>query len=67
MKPEQLKNLSLTELEKLLFLQKKILDFTLQYEQLLLQEGSKNQLEQTRNEALDKLLLLQTEIAKRIS
>lgn len=55
------------ELEKLLLLQKKILDFTLQYEQLLLQEGSKNQLEQTRNEALDRISLLLTEIAKRKS
>lgn len=67
MKPEQLQNLSLMELEKLLLLQKKILDFTLQYEQLLLQEGSKNQLEQTRNEALDRISLLLTEIAKRKS
>jgi hypothetical protein len=67
MKPEQLQNLSLSDLEKLLLHQKKILDFTLQYEQLLLQEGSRNQLEQTRNEALDKMSLLFTEIAKRKS
>jgi hypothetical protein len=67
MKPEQLQNLSLSDLEKLLLHQKKILDFTLQYEQLLLQEGSRNQLEQTQNEALDKMSLLFTEIAKRKS
>jgi hypothetical protein len=67
MKPEQLQNLTLSDLEKLLLHQKKILDFTLRYEQLLLQEGSRNQLEQTRNEALDKMSLLLTEIAKRKS
>jgi len=58
MKPYQLRDLTLSELEKLLELQKRILDFTLFFEQELLEEGSRRQLEETRNDALDKLNLL---------
>ncbi len=65
MKPNQLRDLTLSELEKLLELQKKILDFTLFFEQELLEEGSRRQLEETRNDALDKLNLLTAELKKR--
>ncbi|MBC7774788.1 MAG: hypothetical protein H7246_05055 [Phycisphaerae bacterium] len=65
MKPSQLRKLSVGELEKLLDLQKRILDFTLFYEQDLLEEGSRLQLEETRNDAFDKINLLTTELKKR--
>ena len=65
MNSDQLRKLSVTELEKLVVLQKRILDFTLFYELELLEEGSRRQLEETRNNALDKLNLLTTELKKR--
>ncbi|MFN0215859.1 MAG: hypothetical protein ACKVT2_16495 [Saprospiraceae bacterium] len=60
----QLRKLSVLELGKLLDLQKRILDLTLLYEQELLEEGSRRQLEKTRNDALDKINLLTTELKK---
>lgn len=65
MKTNLLRTLSITELENLLELQKRILDFTLLFEQELLEEGSRRQLETTRNEALDKMNQLTKEIKKR--
>ena len=65
MNPNQLHKLSVGELEKLLELQKRILDFTMFYEQELLEEGSRGQLEETRNDALDKITLITAEIKKR--
>jgi len=55
MNSTQLRKLSVDDLKKLLDLQKRILDFTLFYEQDLLEEGSRRQLEKTRNDALDKI------------
>ncbi len=65
MKRYQLRKLSVGELRKLLELQKRILDFTLFYEQELLEKGSIRQLEETRNDALDKINLLTAELKKR--
>ena len=65
MKTDLLRTLSISELEKLLELQKRILDFTLLFEQELLEEGSRRQLETTRNDALDKMNLLTAELKKR--
>jgi hypothetical protein len=67
MNSNQLSRLSVYELNKLLEVQKRILDFTLLYEQELLGEASRRQLEETRNDALDKLNLLTTELKKRKS
>ncbi len=67
MNSNQLSRLSVSELNKLLEVQKRILDFTLFYEQELLGEGSRRQLEETRNNALDKINLLSTELKKRKS
>ena len=67
MNSTQLRKLSVLELGKLLDLQKRILDFTLFYEQELLEEGSRRQLEKTRNDALDKINLLTAELKKRES
>jgi len=65
MNSTQLRKLSVDDLKKLLDLQKRILDFTLFYEQDLLEEGSRRQLEKTRNDALDKIYLLTTELKER--
>jgi hypothetical protein len=65
MNSDQLRKLSVTELEKLVILQKRILDFTIFYEHELLEEASRRELEETKNNALDKLNLLITELKKR--
>jgi hypothetical protein len=62
-----LSNLSLRELENLLKLQIKILEFSVIEESGLLQQDSKKRLEQLRNDALDMILALQKEIKKRKS
>jgi hypothetical protein len=62
-----LSNLSLRELENLLKLQIKILEFSVIEENDLLQQDSKKRLEQLRNDALDMILALQKEIKKRKS
>lgn len=65
MKAEDLKKLTLRELENLLDLQKKILELTVRQEEELIHKGSRRRLEELRNEALDRILLIQVELKKR--
>ena len=65
MQPLQLRKLSGRELLNLLEIQKRILDFSVLYEKELLNEGSRRQLEEIRNDALDKLNLIKAELKRR--
>lgn len=65
MTPDELKSLSIRELENLKVMQEKILELTVKFEKELLEEDTRKQLERVRNKALDTLLLLQTELKKR--
>lgn len=65
MRTEDLQKLSLRELENLLTVQQKILEYTVLYEKMLLEEDYRRRLDETRNEALDNLAAIQSEIKKR--
>ena len=65
MTPDDLKSLSIRELQNLKVMQEKILEWTVRFEKELLGEDSRRQLESVRNKALDTLLLLQAELKKR--
>lgn len=65
MQPRQLLKLSDRELQNLLELQKRILDVSVLFEKELLTEGSRRQLEEIRNEALDKMTLIKAELKRR--
>lgn len=66
MTPAELKTLSLRELENLITMQEKILEWTVRFESELLEEDSRRRLESVRNNALDLLFLLKSEIKKRM-
>lgn len=65
MRTEDLEKLSLRELENLLAVQQKILEYTVLYEKMLLEEDYRRRLDETRNEALDNLAAIQSELKKR--
>ena len=64
MEPEPFKNLSLRDLELQKINQYNILKFTVLYETLLIKERGWSFLEKTRNEALDKLLVINLLLAE---
>ncbi len=64
MEPEPFKNLSLRDLELQKINQYNILKFNVLYETLLIKERGWPFLEQTRNEALDKLLVINQLLAE---
>ena len=65
MTPAELKFLSLRELENLITMQEKILEWTVRFESDLLEEDSRRRLESVRDNALDLLFLLKAEFKKR--
>lgn len=64
MDPEPLKNLSFRDLQLQKSNQHNILKFTVLYEALLIQERGWSFLEKTRNEALDKLIVINKLLAE---
>ena len=65
MKAEDLKKLTLRELKNLLVLQEKILELSVRQEDEMVEKGSRKRVDEIRNDALDKILLIQAELKTR--